>query len=100
VGAGGDRAVSDKTFEKWWTEDGRKICEQLWAEDRGTYDPDKELADLAFTKGVEIGMARSRNYTANSAVDPDRIHFANGRIVKLSRESGRLYLSVLEGDKR
>jgi hypothetical protein len=87
--------MSDKTFEKWWAEDGRMYDPDT--EDVPWFDKRKELAELAFTKGVEIGMARSRNYTANSAVDPDRIHFANGRIVKLRRESGRLYLSIQEG---
>ena len=83
--------ITDR-FEKWWAEDGQYI-------DRDS-DNVKTLAELAFAKGVEIGTAWSRNYTANSSVDPDRIHFANGRVVKLSRETGRIYLSVLEGDKR
>lgn len=85
-------------FEKWWAEDGRMYDPDT--EDVPWFDKRKELALVAFAKGVEIGTAWSRNYTTNSAVDPDRIHFANGRIVKLSRETGRLYLSVLEGDKR
>lgn len=84
--------ISQKRFEKWWVEDGQYV-------DRGSENI-KALAETAFAKGVEIGTAWSRNYTANSAVDPDRIHFANGRVVKLSRETGRFYLSVLEGDKR
>ena len=33
-------------------------------------------------------------------LDPDRIHFANGRVVRLSRESGRLYLAVQEDKRR
>lgn len=90
--------MSDKTFEKWWADDGRMYDPDT--EDVPWFDKRKELAELAFAKGVETGMARSRNYTANSAVDPDRIHFANGRIVELSRETDRLYLSVLEGEKR
>lgn len=89
---------SDKAFDKWWSEDGRMYDPDT--EDVPCFDKRKDLAELAFKKGVEIGMARSRNYTANSMVDPDRIHFANGRIVKLSRESGRLYLSVMEGKAR
>ncbi len=89
---------TDKTFEKWWADEGRFYDPDT--EDVPWFDKRKDLAELTFAKGVEIGMARSRNYTANSAVDPDRIHFANGRIVKLSRETGRLYLSILEGERR
>jgi len=81
-------------FDKWWQEDGRMLDPDT--EDVPWFDKRKELAELAFAKGVEIGMARSRNYTANSAVDPDRIHFANGRIVKLRYDMGRVYLAVLE----
>lgn len=32
---------------------------------------------------IEIGMARSRNYTANEAVMPDSVTFANGRRVRI-----------------
>ena len=90
--------MPDKTFETWWAEDGRMYDPDT--EDVPWFDKRKELAELAFAKGVEIGVARSRNYTANSAVDPDRIHFANGRVVKLSRETGRLYLSIQEDKRR
>lgn len=90
--------MPSKAFETWWEKDGRFYDPDT--EDVPWFDKRKDLAEIAFRKGVEIGMARSRNYTANSAVDPDRIHFANGRIVKLSRETGRLYLAVLEGKVR
>ena len=89
---------TDKTFENWWSTDGRMYDPDT--EDVPWFDKRKALAALAFDKGVEIGMARSRNYTANSAVDPDRIHFANGRVVKLSRETGRLYLTIQEDEQR
>jgi hypothetical protein len=88
----------DKTFENWWAQDGRMYDPDT--EDVPWFEKRKELAELAFAEGVKIGMARSRNYTANSAVDPDRIHFANGRVVKLNRETGRLYLSIQEGERR
>lgn len=92
----------DKTFEKWWSEDGRLYDPDT--ADVHWYDKRRELAEYAFAKGVEIGMARSRNYTANSAVMPDRIHFANGRIVKIVTNpeptGARVYLIIFDGDER
>ena len=55
--------MSDKTFEKWWADDGRMYDPDT--DDVPWFDKRKELEELAFAKGVEIGMARSRNYTAN-----------------------------------
>lgn len=93
--------MKDQTFEKWWQEFRECFYDPGGIQPKVSWFNDhKELADVAFCKGVEIGMARSRNYTANSVVDPDRIHFANGRVVKLCRESGRLYLAVQEGERR
>ena len=82
--------MTDKTFEKWWEDDGRMYDPDT--EDVPWFDKRKELAELAFAKGVEIGMARSRNYAASSAVDPDRIHFANGRI-DTSIRGGRIRMT-------
>jgi hypothetical protein len=58
------RIMTDETFEKWWADDGRFYDPDT--EDVPWFDKSKELAELAFAKGIEIGMARSGNYTANS----------------------------------
>lgn len=94
---------TDNTFGKWWAEDGRFYDPDT--EDVSWFDKRKDLAELAYAKGVEIGMARSRNYTANSVVRPDRIHFANGRVVRIVRNTEPgvhhgVYLDVLDGQRR
>jgi hypothetical protein len=45
--------MSNKTFEKWWSEDGRMYDPET--EDVPWLHKRKKLAELAFTKGAEIG---------------------------------------------
>lgn len=54
----------------------KSAFETFWSTDGAFYDPDswyqkrKSLAQYAFEAGIKIGMARSRNYTANDEVTP------------------------------
>lgn len=62
------------TFEAWYERSGRHIDNQLTRE---------EFAKVAFEDGFAIGMAQSRNYTANEEQMPESVTFANGRTVKI-----------------
>ena len=68
-------------FDKWWQEDGRMLDPDT--EDVPWFDKRQALADLAFEAGIKCGMARAANYTADDAVMPERVDFANGRFVRI-----------------
>jgi hypothetical protein len=68
-------------FEKWWQEQGRGLDPDT--EDVPWYDKREALAHLAFDEGVRVGMALAGNYTADDAVMPERVDFANGRFVRI-----------------
>ncbi len=68
-------------FDKWWQEDGRMLDPDT--EDVPWFDKRQALADLAFEAGIQCGMARAANYTADDAVMPERVDFANGRFVRI-----------------
>ena len=68
-------------FDKWWQEDGRMLDPDT--EDVPWFDKRQALAELAFEAGIKCGMARSANYTADDAVMPERVDFANGRFVRI-----------------
>lgn len=53
------RWMTDKAFEKWWAEDGRMYDPDT--EDVPWFDKRKELAELAFAKGLEVGTANSQS---------------------------------------
>jgi len=68
-------------FEKWWHEHGRNLDPDT--EDVPWYDKREALAHIAFDEGIKIGMALGANYTANTAISPTLIEFANGRTVRI-----------------
>ncbi len=68
-------------FDKWWQEEGKMIDPDT--EDVPWFDKRQALADLAFEAGIKCGMARAGNYTADDAVMPERVDFANGRFVRI-----------------
>lgn len=67
-----------ETFEQWWERDGRMIdpdfSEVSW------YDKRKGLAEAAFN----AAKAQSRNYVADEEVMPEKVTFANGRVVYIA----------------
>lgn len=69
-------------FDKYWNEDGKGYDPDT--EDVPWFDKRKFLAEHAFEAGLKIGMARSRNYTASDEVMPERVTFANGRVVYIA----------------
>jgi len=50
------------------------------------YDKRKSLAEYAFARA----WAQSRNYVADDAVMPEKVTFANGRIVRVAERTKRL----------
>lgn len=71
---------AEAAFEEWWLRDGQFLDPDT--SDVPWFDKRKELCGLAFL----AAMAQSRNYTADTAISPTRVTFANGRIV-LIKES-------------
>lgn len=61
-------------FEAWYERCGKHIDPDLTRE---------EFATAAFEDGFQIGMAQSRNYTADKEQMPQSVTFANGRTVKI-----------------
>lgn len=61
---------TDKTFAKWWRDEGRMYDPDT--DDVPWFDKRKFLAEIAFTKGVDTGVARSQKHTRNRTVDLDR----------------------------
>lgn len=70
------------SFGKWWDEDGRFYDPDT--SDVPWYDKREELAEHAYEAGIAAGMARAGNYTADSAVYPKQVTFANGRCVRVA----------------
>ena len=68
-------------FDKWWQEEGKMIDPDT--EDVPWFDKRQALAELAFKAGIKCGMERAANYTADDAVMPERVDFANGRFVRI-----------------
>lgn len=68
-------------FDKWWHEDGRMLDPDTG--DVPWFDKRQALAELAFEAGIQCGMARAANYTADDAEMPERVDFANGRFVRI-----------------
>ena len=69
------RRVTGFGFHKWWDETGRFIGPESgvsWEDFR------KDFAEMAFEAGMQIGLARAGNYTANDATCPTCFTFANG----------------------
>lgn len=62
------------SFEAWYKRSGKHLDSQLTRE---------EFVTVAFEEGFAIGMAQSRNYTADDAQMPESVTFANGRTVKI-----------------
>lgn len=58
-----------ETFEQWWQRIGLSLM------GKNTTYP--EVARMAFL----AALAQSRNYTADEEVKPEKITFANGRVV-------------------
>jgi hypothetical protein len=59
-------------FKKWWAECGSRL----------PYTGEAR-AESAFYAGMEVGMAQSRNYVADSSEMPGQVTFANGRVVRI-----------------
>jgi hypothetical protein len=78
----------DPSFVRWWEEDGRFIDPDT--SDVSWFDKRQSLCEMAFAAGLKTGMARGGNYTADDAVNPIKITFANGRRVRCV--NGRLVL--------
>lgn len=76
------RKTAKSGFDKWWEEDGKFLDPDT--SDVSWFDKRKALAQLAFEAGIDCGMARSRNYTANEESMPDAVTFANGRKVTIA----------------
>jgi hypothetical protein len=68
--------VTGFTFQKWWDEQGHYLDPDT--EDVSWFDKRAALAEAAFEAGVEFGMARAGNYTANDEVCPTSFTFVNG----------------------
>lgn len=70
----------EKLFEDWWSRDGKFIDPDT--SDVPWFDKRKGLAAQAF----EAGLALSRNYTADDAIEPEQFTFSNGRVVSLGSD--------------
>ncbi len=64
-----------ETFDEWWERDGKFFDPDT--DDVPWFDTRKFLAEYAFHRAI----AQSRNYTADDAVMPEKVTFANGRVV-------------------
>ena len=72
-----------ENFEQWWDRVSTGIVLG--------HDNEKEIA----RKSWEVSLAQSRNYVASSETCPQKVTFANGRVVKIIRDAvGRSYLDV------
>jgi len=69
-----------ETFDQWWV----RVGHGLWRLSENC----SEVARAAF----EAAKAQSRNYVADDEEYPERITFANGRVVRLTGDG--YYLSV------
>ncbi len=70
----------DELFQKWW-DDGKMHGQNL--------DNAPRIAKIAF----KAAMAISRNYVADDAEMPEKVTFANGRVVKLA-DSNAVFLEI------
>ena len=64
-----------ETFDEWWERDGKFFDPDT--DDVPWFDKRKFLAEYAFMRA----RAQSRNYTADEEVMPEKVTFANGRVV-------------------
>ena len=66
-----------ETFEQWWERDGKFFDPDT--DDVPWFDKRKFLAEYAWARA----RAQSRNYVADEDTMPEKITFANGRVVWL-----------------
>ena len=59
-----------ETFEQWWEREGQRM----------NPDEAKRLAKCAYNAALE----QSRNYVADEEVMPEKVTFANGRVVYIA----------------
>lgn len=89
AGHEGARGSGVSQFDEWWNRDGRFYDPDT--SDVPWFDKRKDLAERAF----DAAMAQSRNYTADSEVEPQEFTFTNGRRVKINwTEFDKAHLTI------
>lgn len=70
-------------FAKWWEREGRFLDPDF--SDVPWFDKREALAEMAFN----AAMAQSSNYIADDSTLPEKIVFANGRVVSVQDHGDR-----------